>query len=148
MSLCRGSSPVCPGYTATGQIQPSGTFTFASDAHSIAMTYTGTMEVTYPPACLMGFTCAQLAGIGVGGCRRLGRVLNPSDNCVCTMNGNISVNGQGTYATTGGTITTIATGPAATPSQGEYLAVQGSTLTLHFTHSASTASATYVATKE
>jgi hypothetical protein len=69
-------------------------------------------------------------------------------DCACTENiTNAPSTEQGTYTTSGSSITMIKTGSTTTPNPTEYC-VQGNTLTLHATSTTASGSATLVATRE
>jgi hypothetical protein len=139
--------------TATAQVQVNGTLSFTSTGtYSIAGTENGTNNVTYPQACLtsVDMTCARLetalsAGMGglSGSCQS-----NAKGDCACTESiVNVPISEQGTYSTSGSSLTMIKTGGATSEGSTKYC-VQGDTLMMQATSPTMSGSATLTATKE
>jgi hypothetical protein len=133
-------------------IQVSGTFVFASDrSYSTSMLLSGTMNLTYAQTCLTSFNliCAKIgatttadAGISAS-CAS-----NAAGDCACTEDlNNVASKEQGTYSTSGNSLTMVKTGATKAPDPTEYC-VQGNTLTMHSANSTSSATATLVATRQ
>jgi hypothetical protein len=141
----------CPGYSATEDLQQSGTFTLSSSgAFNSTTVVKGTENFTYPLSCLGSLTCAELttemiasADPGAtGSC-----VENTSNACACSFTFSQTTSQQGTYTTTGGKMTETTQGSISSPDTADYC-VQGNTLMMHFTDPASGNSATYAYTRQ
>ena len=145
------SSSYCTGMSVSTQVQMSGTFNFTSTGtYSIASMATGTMNMTVPQSCLNGLTCAQVGSSmsqGSGGA---------SGSCMSTTNGNCScsesiVNSpgseQGTYSTSGSSLTMIKTGGSTSEDSTQYC-VQGDTLMIQATSPTASGATTVVAIRQ
>jgi hypothetical protein len=132
----------CSADNNLADLLQSGTLTFsASGTWVSSMTFKGTETLTYPTSCLSGgATCADRAANNpdagmVGSC-----VENTSGVCVCTYAlDNMSIGGQGTYTTSGGTLSVV----GSDPSSMDYC-VQGNTLSMYAVNSSTGDSATQV----
>ncbi len=112
----------------------------------------GTVDFTYSASCLTSFgvTCAQLvtstnaADAGVS----LSCSSNAAGDCTCAESlGGGSKTEDGTYTTTGSTLTMTKTGSTSTPNPSDYC-VLGTSLTLHTTSSTVPSSGTMVLAKQ
>jgi len=145
------SSSYCTGVSVSTQVQMNGTFNFTSTGtYSIASMASGTMNMTVPQSCLNGLTCAQVGSpIGQGSS-------GASGSCMSTTNGNCScsesiVNSpsseQGTYSTSGSSLTMIKTGGSTSEGSTQYC-VQGDTLMIQATPPTASGATTVVAIRQ
>ena len=128
----------------TSNFHLSGTFTFSNDgSYTSAGTVSGTLGLNYAPGCFAGTTMS---------CARISSTTSSSDagvsltctsgsagDCQCTENiANVPSAEQGTYTTSGTSVTMIKAGSTQTPTQADYC-VQGDTLRLRQTSSTAAA---------
>jgi hypothetical protein len=143
-SIGSGTPPPssCSANNNLADLLQSGALTFSDGGTWVSsMTFKGTETLTYPASCLTGgATCADRAANNpdagmVGSC-----VENTSGVCVCTYTlDNMSIGGQGTYTTSGGTLSVV----GSDPSSMDYC-VQGNTLSMYAVNSSTGDSATQV----
>ena len=132
-------------------IQLTGTANFASSGtYSIATTSTGTMDITYPSSCLSAgnTSCAKLQTVMTPTNPSASCVSNAAGDCTCDMAINGTSTEQGTYTTSGSSITMVKTGSTATPDDVSEFCVQGNTLTLHAADTTNSVSVTMAMTRQ
>jgi hypothetical protein len=132
----------CSANNNLGDLLQSGTLTFSDSGTWVSsMTFKGTETLTYPASCLSGgATCADRAANNpdagmVGSC-----VENTSGICACAYTlDDMSIGGQGTYTTSGGTLSVV----GSDPSSMDYC-VQSNSLSMYAVNSSTGDSATQV----
>ena len=132
---CLPSTPTlanCPGYAVSGSYQTGYTITFGSSGTTTNLfTVTGTEQIRYPMGCATGSGCPSITVSEDGGVSET-CAENPPGECYCNIDyGNFTQTTQGSYTTSGSTITGMDTGSGSTPDTADYC-VQGNTLKLHF----------------
>ena len=122
----------CPGYSQSGDYQTTQTVTFSSGGTTkTVLTMTGAEVVRYPVSCASGTSCPTVGTQTDGGASATCGE-NPPGECYCNyVYNNFTNTSQGTYTTSGSTISTVETGSSSTPDTADYC-VQGNTLKLHF----------------
>ena len=130
------STSPCGSAVSRSNMQYQGSFTFRSDStYSIAISVSGTSQVTYSAECLtsFGMSCAAISSLlaagadaGVSGsCSS-----TSSGGCSCSENiSNVSSPEDGTYTTSGTSFSTTPSSSSASPATADYC-VQGNRLTI------------------
>jgi len=114
-----GAGPSAP-------VTPGASLTFTATAYSVSLTRTSTTSINWPMACITPATCADLQASYLATANVQSATCTGTTLCTCVVTSTTpaAVSEQGTYTTSGSTITTTPSG--GTPASGGFC-VQGDT---------------------